>query len=158
MTVTISDAAPHNWPTSASAREEQITAAPDLLGVESSITFSIGPETSPVEAMKQAEATVAMMLPRFLAEVPGAKDVCAAAQAVLVELVDVTARHKAGSDLVGKVAYDGDHVTVSVGDMDCSLPAPEEEPGLYLVHRAAVEVGQYAGDHGGRVTWAAVAA
>lgn len=108
--------------------------------------------------MEQAGAMVTMSLPRFLKGTPGAEETCAAVQAVVTELVDVTARHKAGTDLVGSVAFDGSHVTVSVGDMDCELPAPEEEPGLYLVHRVAAEVGQYAGDHGGRVTWAAVPA
>lgn len=108
--------------------------------------------------MEQAGAVVAMALPMFLRDLPHAAETCAAVQAVLTELVDVTARHKAGLDLVGKVTYDGAHVTVTVGDMDCPLPAPEEEPGLYLVHRIASDVGQYAGDHGGRVTWAAVPA
>ncbi|MET8717443.1 hypothetical protein ABZV52_30205 [Streptomyces sp. NPDC004735] len=125
--------------------------------MESCIDFAIGPETSPGEAMERAGAMVALSLPRFLDGVPGAEEICSAAIAVLTELVDVTARHKAGIDLVGRVLWDGSHVTVSVGDMDRPLPAAEEEPGLYLVHRIAVDVGQYAGDMGGRVTWAAVA-
>jgi hypothetical protein len=45
---------------------------------------------------------------------------------------------------------------LSVGEMICPLPAPEDEPGLYLVHGVAAEVGQNIGDHGGRVTWAAI--
>lgn len=126
--------------------------------MDSFIDFTIGPESTPVEAMSRATAMVGMSLPTFLAEVPGADQVCTRVQAVLTELVDITARHKAGRDLVGRVAFDGTHVTVSVGDMDIPLPAPEEEPGLYLVHGiAGKDVGQYAGDHGGRVTWAAVA-
>ncbi|MGV9509397.1 hypothetical protein ACWDQZ_27730 [Streptomyces tendae] len=159
MTVTIS-AVSQNWPPRTTAlKDKEATPAPAFLGgAESSLTFSVGPDVSPVAAMERASAMVAMALPRFLSGAPNADDVCAAAQAVLTELVDVTARHKASGHLVGRVAYDGAHVTVSVGDMGRTLPAPEEEPGLYLVHRVADEVGQYAGDMGGRVTWAAVAA
>lgn len=158
--MTISDAVPHNWPPQQAAPAGEEDAALDrLLSVEiSNIDFAIGPEASPVEAMERAGAMVAMSLPRFLEGTPGAEETCAAAQAVLTELVDVTARNKTGLDLVGRVAFDGAHVTVSVGDMGCPLPPPETEPGLYLVHRVAVEVGQYAGNMGGRVTWAAVAA
>lgn len=122
----------------------------------SRIDFSIGPEASPAEAMERASSMVTLVLPRFLAGVPGADKTRESVQAVLAELVDVTARHRASLDLVGHIVYDGEHVTVSVGDMNGQLPAPEEEPGLYLVHRVAVQVGQYAGDFGGRVTWAAV--
>lgn len=153
--MTISDAAPHNWNPRATFPGEG-DAAPDLLGVESSIDFAIGPEASPKEAMERAGAMVSLSLPRFLEETPGATDTCAAVQAVLAELVDVTARHKAGLDLVARIAFDGAHVTVSVGDMDCPLPAAAEEPGLYLVHRVASDVGQHVGDNGGRVTWAAI--
>ncbi|MEU1592741.1 hypothetical protein ABZ468_07740 [Streptomyces sp. NPDC005708] len=153
--MTISDAESYPWALPRIAAVEP-AAAPRSLGAESSLGFTIGPEASPVEAMEQACAMVALSLPRFLEGVPGAGDVCAAVQAVLTELVDVTARHKAGLDLVGRVAFDGAHVMVSVGDMDGPLPAPEVEPGLYLVHRVASEVGQYAGDMGGRITWAAV--
>ncbi|MGW2550016.1 hypothetical protein [Streptomyces sp. NPDC001635] len=155
--MTISDAAPHNWPQH-HAPAGDTDLAHVLLGEESSLGFTIGPEASPVEAMEQACAMAALSLPRFLSGLPGADDTCARVQSVLTELVDITARHKAGIDLVGRVAFDGAHITVSVGDMDCPLPAPEEEPGLYLVHRVAHEVGQYAGDMGGRVTWAAVRA
>ncbi|MEE1764451.1 hypothetical protein [Streptomyces sp. SP18BB07] len=126
--------------------------------MESSIDFTIGPEASPAEAMERAGAMVGLSLPRFLKGVWGAERACAAAQAVLAELVDVTARHKAGIDLVGRVAFDGLHVTVSVGDMLGPLPDPETEPGLYVVHRLASVVGQYDGYQGGRVTWASVAA
>lgn len=123
----------------------------------SCMDFTIGPEATPVQAMARATAMAAMSLPSFLADVPGPEQVAARVQAVLTELVDVTARHKAGVDLVGRIAFDGTHVTVSMGEMNIPLPPPIEEPGLYLVHRVAAEVGQYAGDHGGRVTWAAVA-
>lgn len=155
--MTISDATPHNWPPRPTFPAEG-TAAPHLLGVESTIDFAIGPEATPIEAMERAGAMAALSLPRFLEGVAGAEDTCAAVQAVLTELVDVTARHKAGHDLVARLGFDGAHVTVSVGDMNCLLPAPEDEPGLYLVHRVASDVGQYAGDNGGRVTWAAVTA
>ncbi|MFB8120612.1 hypothetical protein ACFQ6U_13490 [Streptomyces sp. NPDC056465] len=155
--MTISDATPHNWPPRPPFTGES-DAAPYLLGVESSVDFAIGPEASPIEAMERAGAMAALSLPTFLAGVAGAEETSGAVQAVLTELVDVTARHKAGLDLVARLVFDGTHVTVSVGDMDCPLPAPEEEPGLYLVHRMASDVGQYAGDNGGRVTWAAVTA
>ncbi|MFJ4988706.1 hypothetical protein ACIP9H_33515 [Streptomyces sp. NPDC088732] len=153
--MTVSDAAPYGRPS-----PNHITEQPDLdrwmNGAESSISLTIGPEWTPVQAMEQAVAMVAMSLPTFLDELPDRDDVCADVQAVLRELVDVTARHKASVDLVAEVVFDGAHVTVSVRDMDCDLPAPEEEPGLYLVHRLAEDVGQYPGDNGGRITWAAV--
>lgn len=125
--------------------------------VDSSIDFTIGPAATPDQAMKQATAMVRMTLPMFLVDVADVTVVCHAVESVVTELVDVTARHKAGVDLVGKVSFDGSHVTVSVGDMTGPLPTPEQEPGLYAVHRLADEVGQYAGDLGGRVTWAALA-
>ncbi|CAL9326774.1 hypothetical protein [Streptomyces sp. SudanB91_2054] len=150
--MTISDATPH-ISTGALAGLDATT-----FGAVSSLAFSIGPNVTPVEAMQQAGAMASMTLPRFLAGKPGAEETGADALAVLTELVDLTARHKASSALVGRVSYDGLHITVSVGDMDGALPPPETEPGLYLVHRVAAEVGQYAGDMGGRVTWAAVAA
>lgn len=135
------------------------TATPALwpFAMDSSIDFTIGPAVTPVQAMSQATAMVGMTLPTFLTGLADPTAVCHAVESVLTELVDVTARHKASLDLVGRVAFDGSHVTVSIGDMDGPLPAPEQEPGLYLVHRLADEVGQYAGDLGGRVTWAAVA-
>ncbi|OEJ21020.1 hypothetical protein [Streptomyces subrutilus] len=126
--------------------------------MDSAIDFTIGPEVTSVQAMAQATAMIRMTLPMFLSDVPEQAEVCRAVESVVTELVDVTARHKAGVDLVGRVAFDGTHVTVSVGDIKGALPAPEQEPGLYLVHRLADEVGQYAGDFGGRVTWAAVPA
>ncbi|MFD9394974.1 hypothetical protein ACFWBB_30880 [Streptomyces sp. NPDC060000] len=125
---------------------------------ENSITFAIGPETNATEALERAGALATLALPRILEGAPDAGRTCADVQAVLTELVDVTARHQAGDSLVARIAYDGAHVTVSVGDIDRALPAPEEEPGLYLVHGVASDVGQYVGDHGGRVTWASVPA
>ncbi|MDR3084467.1 MAG: hypothetical protein LBV60_26730 [Streptomyces sp.] len=134
---------------------------PPLTTKACSVDFSIGPEIAPVEAMERAVAMVRFAVPRFFAEPDGetAVNVSERAEAVLRELVDVTARHKRPETyLTGRVEYDGSHVTISVGDMARSLPGPEEEPGLYLVYGMASEVGQYAGDHGGRVTWAAVPA
>jgi hypothetical protein len=150
--MTVSDATPHDFMT----MFEQASQSANMLGHESSIDFTIGPEASPVEAMKRAGVMAALSLPRFLEGAPCPTETCAAAQDVLTELVDVTARHKAGPDLIVRLAFDGAHVTVSVGEMNCRLPAAEEEPGLFLVHRFASEVGQYTGDHGGRVTWASV--
>ncbi|MDI3102001.1 hypothetical protein QJ054_33745 [Streptomyces sp. AN-3] len=149
--MTISDATPHNF-TQQGALEEIARA----LGSASSVHFTLGPEVTPVLAMERAAATVAHALPSVLDGVRDLERVCSEVQAVLTELVDVTARNRAGVYLVGTVEYDGRHVTVAMGDMNRTLPPPEEEPGLYLVHRLAVDIGQYEGDHGGRVTWAAV--
>ncbi|MFB6700280.1 hypothetical protein [Streptomyces rubiginosohelvolus] len=156
--MTISDTTPHNAPARTSNPAGADASALFTMAVESSVDFTLGPDVTPVEAMERAGAMVELSLPRFLAGVPGAEQTCAAVLSVLTELVDLTARYKAGLDLVGRVVWDGHHVTVSVGDMGRSLPAPEEEPGLYLVNRLAADIGQYAGDHGGRVTWASVTA
>lgn len=134
------------------------TTAPWPFAVEKNVTFTIGPNVSAAEALERATTAATLILPRLLEGAPSAAQTSDNVRAVLQELVDVTARHTAGADLVAQIAYDGVHVTVSVGDMVGTLPAPEVEPGLYLVHRLASEVGQYAGDHGGRVTWAAVPA
>ncbi|MFE6639507.1 hypothetical protein ACFVFT_38665 [Streptomyces tendae] len=150
--MTISDATPHNSTTDAGALEQLAGA----LGAVSSVHFTLGPEVTPIQAMEKATAAVAFILPSVLEGVRDVSRVCSEVQAVLTELVDVTARNRAGSHVVGNVEYDGQHVTVAVGDMGRPLPAPEEEPGLYVVHRLAAEFGQYAGDHGGRVSWAAV--
>ncbi|WP_399554048.1 hypothetical protein [Streptomyces anulatus] len=156
--MTISDTTPHNVPPRASRLHAEPDTSGLFVGVESSVDFTIGPGVTPVEAMERAGAMVELSLPRFLAGVPGAAETCSAVLSVLTELVDLTARYKAGLDLVGRVTWDGHHVIVSVGDMGRPLPAPEEEPGLYLVNRVADDVGQHAGDQGGRVTWASVAA
>jgi hypothetical protein len=154
--VTISDIGPRNFSPRTSAERGSESDPALLFGVESSVDFVIGPEVSALKAMEQARALAALALPRMLGGVPGVAAISADVQAVLLELVDVTVRHTVGAGLFARIAYDGAHVTVSVGDMVGTLPAPEVEPGLYLVHRLASEVGQYAGDHGGRVTWAAV--
>lgn len=152
--MTISDATPHNT-TQGGPCEEMVTGA---LSAVNSVHFTLGPHVTAVEAMQQATATAASVLPSLLAGLPDAARVGAEVQAVLTELVDVTARYRAGLDLVVSIECDGQHVTVSAGEMSRPLPPPEEEPGLYLVHRMAVEVGQHEGDLGGRVTWAALRA
>ncbi|QFG13289.1 hypothetical protein SEA_GILGAMESH_97 [Streptomyces phage Gilgamesh] len=153
--MTISHAAPH-WPPNALAPGDGGAAPALLVSVENSVDFVIGPEVPSVAAMERADTVASLALPRMLEDVPDAARICAEVQAVLIELVDVTARYRADGPLVGRIAHDAGHITVSVGDMARVLPAPEEEPGLYLVHRLASEIGQYEGDHGGRVTWAAV--
>ncbi|MGW3627617.1 hypothetical protein [Streptomyces sp. NPDC000880] len=155
--MTISDATPSNRAAATSAASTMCTAPWLATSMESCIDFTIGPEATPVQAIEQATAMARMTLPMSLQGVPDSAALCSAVESVLTELVDVTARHRASLDLVGKMAYDGSHITVSVGDMGRALPTPEEEPGLYLVRRVADEMGQYAGDHGGLVTWAAVA-
>ncbi|MFI8206686.1 hypothetical protein [Streptomyces sp. NPDC085937] len=149
--MTLSDATPHKW-TSLLGRTTE------ALRTESSVDFAMGPTATPAEALERASAAVSLALPRLLDGVPNAHQTRKDVQAVATELIDITARHQAGPTMTGRISYDGAHVTVSIGDMDSRLPAPEVEPGLYLVHRLAAEVGQHAGDHGGRVTWAAVPA
>lgn len=150
--MTLSD----NWatPRSKGVAFDAIPAAAPL----SSLDFVINREVSPAEAVEQSTLVAEMALPAFFEGRGNAAPLTANVVAVLTELVDVTARHKPDIDLVCRVSFDGQHVTVSVGDMGRTLPPPEEEPGLYLVHRIADQVGQYDGFHGGRVTWAAVAA
>ncbi|CAM5234638.1 hypothetical protein [Streptomyces griseomycini] len=149
--MTISDATPHN--PAAGSLEEMLAGA---LGTVSSVHFTIGPEASPTEAVDSISASAALVLPRLLHGAPEAAEKHAMVQDVLTELVDITARHKASLDLVVHITYDGEHILVSAGDMDRPLPAPEEEPGLYLVNRIATEISQHAGDNGGRITWAAI--
>ncbi|MFE7072650.1 hypothetical protein ACFU96_21465 [Streptomyces sp. NPDC057620] len=97
-----------------------------------------------------------MTLPTLLADAPNANVVEEATLAVLTELVDVTARHRASIDLSGRVSYDGEHVLITVGEMDQPLPDSHEEPGLFLVRCLSDEIGQYCGDETGYVTWASV--
>ncbi|MGX1267982.1 hypothetical protein [Streptomyces phaeoluteigriseus] len=126
---------------------------PDL---DNSIEFRLGPEHTPVQSMRRARGFVARVLPALLAGAPHAKAVEEAALAVLTELVDVTARHRASVDLSGRVSYDGDHVLITVGEMGRPLPAPEEEPGLFLVHRMVDDIGQHCGDGDGYATWVSI--
>jgi hypothetical protein len=155
--VTISDAMPHLW---ASSRRHlaagKTLAAPQLLGVENSLEFRVGPECKPVETVRRSHRFAAMVLPALLAGLPEAVRVADSVLAVLTELVDVTARHRASIDLAGRISYDGDHILLTVGEMDGPLPDPREEPGLFLVHRLTDEIGQYRGDEAGYVVWASV--
>ncbi|NML55077.1 hypothetical protein HHL19_35890 [Streptomyces sp. R302] len=145
-----------SWHTAgAAARQESGVAWPT---VTNSCDFAIGAEASPAEAVQQARDLLAMFLPLFLAGCEMAGAVAERAADVLAELVDLTARRSAGAGLSGRVVVDGAHVIVSVGDMAGRLPAPGEEPGLQRVRRLVADMGQYDGDRGGRVTWAAVAA
>lgn len=127
-----------------------------LPDMDNSIEFRLGPEHAPVQSMRRARRFVARVLPALLAGAPHAEAVKETTLAVLTELVDVTARHRASVDLSGRVSYDGDHVLITVGEMDRPLPAPEEEPGLFLVHRLTDDVGQYRGAEAGNVTWVSV--
>lgn len=156
--MTISDAMSPLWVSSLqTAAARQGTAAPQgLPDVENSIEFRLGPERTPVQSMRRARGFVAKVVPALLAGAPNAKVVEEATLAVLTELVDVTARHRASIDLSGRVSYDGDHVLITVGEMDQPLPSSEEEPGLFLVHRLTDEIGQYRGDEAGYVTWSSV--
>lgn len=156
--MTISDAISPLWGSGlpAAATGQGAAAPKGLLGAEAVIEFRLGPEHAPIQSMRRARGFVAKVLPSLLRGAPEAKTLAEAVLAVLTELVDVTARHRIGIDLSGRVSYDGDHVLVTVGEMGRRLPASEEEPGLYIVHRVADEVGQYLGDEGGYMTWVSV--
>lgn len=132
------------------------TTAPQPPGVENSLDFRIGPERTPVEAIRRSNRFATMVLPALLAGLPESEAASEAVLKVLTELVDVTARHRASVDLSGRVSCDGSHVMLTVGEMCRPLLAPEEEPGLYTVHRLTDDFGQYRGDDGGYVTWASV--
>lgn len=151
--MTISDAMPPNWPSPADLLGEGGASPALLLGVSNSVDFVIGSYASPLEAIEKSRDLAAFTLPRLLGKATGARQ---QASDVLTELVDLTARYPASAGLLGRLEYDGSHVMVSVGDMGRTLPTPEEEPGLYLVNRVAADIGQYTGDRGGLVTWAAI--
>ncbi|MET7572021.1 hypothetical protein ABZT04_26480 [Streptomyces sp. NPDC005492] len=136
---------------------KQSPAAPHgLPAVDNSIEFRLGPEHTPIQSMHRARSFVARVLPALLADAPNGKAVVETTLAVLTELVDVTARHRASVDLSGRVSYDGDHVLITVGEMSRPLPAPEEEPGLFLVHRLVDDIGQHRGDGDGYATWTSI--
>ncbi|WP_328333512.1 hypothetical protein [Streptomyces sp. NBC_00455] len=126
------------------------------LTMDRDITFAIGPEAKPVDAMARATAFARRTLPMLLKDAPGTVAVASNAIKVLAELVDITARDRHGTDVLGRVAFDGAHITVSVGEMSSSLPSPDEEPGLYLVCGLADDIGQYRSDEGGYTTWVSV--
>ncbi|NUL25964.1 hypothetical protein [Streptomyces lunaelactis] len=155
--MTISDAMPLLWASSLrSPATRRSAAVPQTLGAENSLEFRIGPERGPAEAVRCSHRFAAMVMPALLAKLPEAAVVAESVLAVLTELVDVTARHRASVDLAGRISCDGAHVLLTVGEMDRPLPDPEEEPGLFLVHRLTDDVGHYRGDEGGYTTWASV--
>ncbi|MFB6529897.1 hypothetical protein [Streptomyces sp. NPDC056399] len=127
-----------------------------VLGREAA--FCMGPDVAPADAMERAVATVRRALPLLLKGAPAALAASEDVLSVVRELVDITARDRSSLDVVGRITFDGAHITISVGEKRYPLPSPEVEPGLYLVHRLADEVGQYRGDEGGHVVWAAVGA
>ncbi|UQA96722.1 hypothetical protein [Streptomyces halobius] len=129
---------------------------PQVLGAVNSLEFRVGPEHGPAQAMRRSRRFAAMVLPALLGELPEAAAIAESVLAVLTELVDVTARHRASVDLAGRISYDGAHVLLTVGEMNRALPDPEVEPGLFIVHRSVDDIGQYRGDEGGHVTWASV--
>ncbi|NEA53505.1 hypothetical protein G3I60_04890 [Streptomyces sp. SID13666] len=120
------------------------------------ITFTLGPEVSPLDAMARTAAFVRRTLPMLLKGNPVADATSRDVLAVVTEITDITARHRCNADIIGRVVFDGAHITVSMGQMHRLLPAPEEEPGLYLVRRLVDDLGQYRGDEGGYTTWASV--
>ncbi|MFJ1552800.1 hypothetical protein [Streptomyces mirabilis] len=156
--MTISDAMSPLWVSSLqnAAVGQGAGASQGMSDVENSIEFFLGPEGTPAQSLRRARGFVAKVLPALLAGAPNVKVVEEATLAVLTELVDVTARHRASVDLSGRVSYDGDHVLITVGELDQTLPSAEEEPGLYIVHRLTDEIGQYRGDEAGYATWASV--
>ncbi|MFD5856140.1 ATP-binding protein [Streptomyces chartreusis] len=123
---------------------------------ENSLEFRLGPEHTPIQSMRRARSFVAKVLPALLAGGGDAEHVEESVLAVLTELVDVTARHRASVDLSGRISCDRDHVLITVGDLGRPLPAPEEEPGLFLVHRLADDIGQHREDSGGYAVWASI--
>lgn len=155
--MTISDSMPQLWASSLrTPAAEKPAAAPDVLGAENSLEFRIGPEHGPIEAMRRSHRFTAMVLPALLGGLPQASLVAESVLAVLTELVDITARHRASVDLAGRISCDGDHVLITVGEIGSALPEPEEEPGLFRVRGLVDDIGQYRGDEGGYTTWASV--
>ncbi|MFE3139719.1 hypothetical protein [Streptomyces scopuliridis] len=130
--------------------------AASLLSTQTSLDMRTGPQHSSAEALKRVNATARRMMPRLLVDAPEADVLTNTVLSVLTELVDVTTRHQASVDLAGRIAYDGSHVLLTVGEMNRPLPESEEEPGLFLVHRLVDDVGQYRGDEDGYVTWVSV--
>ncbi|MEN8652557.1 hypothetical protein ABCR94_18620 [Streptomyces sp. 21So2-11] len=69
------------------------------------ITFTIGPETKPIDAMKRAAAFVRRTLPMLLKGEQSAGVLSQDVLAVVTELVDITARHRCGTDVLGRVVF-----------------------------------------------------
>ncbi|MGY1503002.1 hypothetical protein ACW4TU_41610 [Streptomyces sp. QTS52] len=155
--MTISDAMPQLWASSLrKPAADKAPAVPRVLNVENSVEFRLGPQYTPIESMRRARGFVTKVLPALLVAAPNAEVVDEAVLSVLTELVDVTARHRASTDLSGRISYDGEHVLITVGEMSRPLPGPHEEPGLFLVHRLADDIGQHRGDDNGFATWASI--
>ncbi|MFI6686683.1 hypothetical protein [Streptomyces sp. NPDC050485] len=124
--------------------------------MNSDITFAIGPSVAPADVVARATAFTRRMLPMLLDGEPTTETATREVLAVVTELVDITARRRCSTDVLGRIAFDGAHATVTVGQMRGPLPTPDEEPGLYLVHRLVDDLGQYRGDDGGYTTWASI--
>ncbi|MFI1012573.1 hypothetical protein [Streptomyces sp. NPDC020965] len=120
------------------------------------ITFCLGPDVTPVDAMARGVAFARRTLPMLLKGSPAEQAISEDAISVVRELVDITARRRHSTDILGRIVADGAHLTVSVGEAQGPLPRPDVEPGLYLVRRLVDDIGQYRGDEGGYVTWASV--
>ncbi|WP_435057589.1 hypothetical protein [Streptomyces sp. bgisy060] len=120
------------------------------------ITLCLGPDKTPVAAMESAVAFVHRTLPTLLAGSPPALAVSEHITSVVRELVDIVARDCHAEDILGRVVFDGAHITISIGEKRGTLPEPDVEPGLYLVRRLVDDIGQYAGDEGGYVVWASI--
>ncbi|WP_370418929.1 hypothetical protein AB8O64_10755 [Streptomyces sp. QH1-20] len=155
--MTISDAVPLLWASSLRHPAASKNAAvPQILSTPNSLEFRVGPERSPAQTVHRSHRFASMMLPALLGELSQAAAVAEQVLAVLTELVDITARHRASVDLSGRISCDGSHVLLTIGEADRPLPTPEDEPGLFLVHRLTDDLGQYRGDEGGHVTWTSV--
>lgn len=135
---------------------QSAAASRGLPAMDNSIEFRLGPQHTSTQSMRRARGFVARVLPALFAGAPNAKAAGEETLAVLTELVDVTARYRASVDLGGRISCDGDDVLITVGEMDRPLPAPEDEPGLFLVRRLADDIGQYRSDEDGYVTWVSV--
>ncbi|MEW1701019.1 hypothetical protein ACIQCR_16735 [Streptomyces sp. NPDC093249] len=132
-----------------------LLAAGARLLLDREVTFCLGSQVAPGEAMERAVATVRRALPALLGAASASRTADEVVD-VVRELVDIVARDRIGADILGRVTADEGHVTVSVGERRRQLPSPGSEPGLYLVNRHADEVGQYRGDEGGYIVWAAI--
>ncbi|MEU1355392.1 hypothetical protein ABZ410_16035 [Streptomyces cinnamoneus] len=126
------------------------------LAMSREITFCLGPGPAPAAAMERAAAFTRKTLPMLLKGAPAAQAASDDVISVVRELVDITGRDQHGEDILGRIVFDGTHVTVSVGEKQGPLPQPNDEPGLYLVRRLVDDIGQYRGDSAGYVTWASV--
>ncbi|MFJ2745280.1 hypothetical protein ACIO3O_37110 [Streptomyces sp. NPDC087440] len=126
---------------------------PQLLGTRSCARLSVDTDR---RAAERCSAFARTVLGPFLGDHPDPGPLVDNVVAVITELVDVASRTTRRSTIVCVVEFDGSHFMVSVEEIHGRLPHPQDEPGLYLVHRVADEVGQHLGDHGGTVIWASV--